>query len=136
MTASAEATLRDYYEALRRGEPLYPYFAERADVVKVGVGERLVGYDEVAEGLREQTRTTDEWVVESGECRVAERDDCAWFSDRVRMAWTDVETDRRYDFDARWSGTLVRRRALEGRDTESDDEWLFVGMHVSAPVEG
>jgi hypothetical protein len=134
MTATAEATLRDYYEALRRGEPLYPYFAERADVIKVGVGERLVGYDDVAEGLREQTRTTDDWTVESRDARVTERDDCAWFSDRVRMAWTDVETGNDYDFDTRWSGTLVRRRALEERHTESDDEWLFVGMHVSAPV--
>ena len=121
MTASAEATLRDYYEALRRGEPLYPYFAERTDVVKVGVGERLAGYDAVAEGLREQTRRTDEWTVESRDCRVTERDECAWFSDHVRLAWTDVEADRRYDFDTRWSGTAVRRSALEDRDGAGED---------------
>lgn len=135
MTTSAEATLRDYYEALRRGEPLYPYFAERSDVVKVGVGERLVGYDAVAEGLREQTRTTDEWTVESHERRVTERDECAWFSDRVRMGWRNVETGDRHDFDTRWSGTLARRMALDGGGNESSDEWLFVGMHVSAAVE-
>jgi hypothetical protein len=132
MTASAEETLRDYYEALRRGEPLYPYFAEREDVVKVGVGERLVGYDAVAEGLREQTRTTDDWTVESREPRVAEQGDCAWFADRVRMAWTAVDAEREYDVDARWSGTLSRRHALEGR-VAAGDEWLFVGMHVSVP---
>ena len=44
---SAESRLRAYYEALRDGDPLYSYFAPDADVVKVGVSERLVGYDEV-----------------------------------------------------------------------------------------
>ncbi|WP_423750568.1 nuclear transport factor 2 family protein [Salinirarus marinus] len=124
---SAEATVRDYYEALRRGEPLYPYFAERPDVVKYGVGERLVGYDEIAEGLRDQTRTTTDWRVESSTLRVTERDAFAWFSDAVSMRWTDVETDRERDFETRWSGTLERR---------GDDEWQFVGLHVSTPVEG
>ncbi|MFC5367091.1 YybH family protein [Salinirubrum litoreum] len=120
---SAEAMVRDYYEALRRGEPLAPYFAERPDVVKFGVGERLDGYDEIAEGLREQSRVTDDWTVESHDLRVTERDDWGWFSDEVRMSWTQRGTD--YDFETRWSGTLERR----------SDEWLFVGMHVSAPVE-
>ena len=82
----AEATVRDYYEALRRGEPLPPYFLERADVVKVGVGERLVGSDAVAEGLREQSRTTESWTVDSRDLRVRETDDVAWFTDRVALA--------------------------------------------------
>ena len=142
MTASAEATVRDYSEALRRGEPLYPYFAERTDLVKVGVGERLVGYDAVAEGLREQTRTTDDWTVDSDDLRVTAADDHAWFSDRVALAWTDTDADRTLAFETRWSGTLARRRALDGDaggsedgdgDERVDDEWLFVGMHVSAP---
>jgi hypothetical protein len=119
----AAETIRDYYEALRRGEPLYPYFAERAGVVKFGVGERLVGYDAVAEGLREQTRRTTDWTVESEELRVSTAGETAWFSDAVYMAWTDVEADHDYAFTTRWSGTLVRR----------DDEWVFVGMHVSTP---
>lgn len=117
--------MRDYYEALRRGEPLYPYFAEHPDVVKFGLGERLTGYDEVAEGLREQTRTTDAWVVESRNLRVSERDAHAWFSDDVNMAWRDIERGRESDFQTRWSGTLERR----------GEEWVFVGMHVSSPVE-
>lgn len=121
---SAEQTVLDYYEALRRGEPLYPYFVERPDVVKFGIGERLTGYDAIAEGLRDQTRTTDDWHVESRNLHVVEREGHAAFSDDVRMAWRDVEKRRDYEFDSRWSGTL------EQRDPESD-EWLFVGMHVS-----
>lgn len=127
MDASAEAAVRDYYEALRRGEPLYPYFAERDDVVKFGIGERLTGYDEVAEGLREQSRTTEDWTVDSRRLVVVERDECAWFSDDVRMAWRDVEAGEDREFDARWTGTLER----------DGDGWLFAGMHVSAayPLE-
>ena len=121
---SAEATVTDYYEALRRGEPLYPYFLEHPDVVKFGVGERLAGYDEVAEGLREQSRRTDDWTVESDALRVVERDDHAWFSDDVFMSWTDTVADRERAFETRWSGTLE----LVG------EEWLFAGMHVSAPA--
>jgi hypothetical protein len=128
---SAEATVEDYYEALRRGEPLYPYFAERPDVVKFGIGERLTGYDEIAEGLREQTRTTDDWRVESRALRVSERDGFAYFSDDVRMAWRDTDAGRDRAFDTRWSGALER---LHSRgDGDEDDEWLFVGMHVSTP---
>jgi hypothetical protein len=122
---NAERTVREYYEALRRGEPLSDYFAERQDVVKVGVGERLVGYDAVAEGLREQTRTTTDWTVESRALRVTEDDGCAYFSDVVSLSWTDREADTEYAFSTRWSGTLTR----EG------EEWRFVGMHVSAPFE-
>jgi hypothetical protein len=135
---SAASTVRDYYEALRRGEPLPPYFAEgrrggsdSADesgdvagdepIVKYGISERLVGYEAVAAGLREQTRTTADWTVESAALRVAERADHAWFSDEVRLAWTDLDADRERAFDTRWSGTLERR----------DGAWRFVGMHVS-----
>jgi hypothetical protein len=134
---SARATVEDYYEALRRGEPLYPYFAEEADVVKFGVGETLVGYDDVAEGLREQTRTTTDWTVESDALRVVEREGYAAFSDDVRMAWTDTESDADYDFDTRWSGTLERRPTDDDPDADpATDEWVFLGMHVSVPREG
>ncbi|MFB6101087.1 MAG: nuclear transport factor 2 family protein [Haloplanus sp.] len=126
---NAAETIREYYETLRRGEPLYPYFAERPDVVKFGVGERLVGYDAVAEGLRDQTRTTDDWAVESQDLRVTERDGYAYFSDSVFMSWVDCAADHEYALSTRWSGTLERRAG--------DDEWLFVGMHVSTPsVDG
>jgi hypothetical protein len=129
---SARATVEDYYEALRRGEPLYPYFAEEADVVKFGVGETLVGYEDVAEGLREQTRTTTDWTVESDALRVVERERHAAFSDDVRMAWTDTESDADYDFETRWSGTLERRPTDDDPDADpATDEWVFLGMHVS-----
>lgn len=120
----AEETVREYYGALRRGEPLAPFFATRPDVVKFGIGERLTGYEEIAAGLREQTRTTENWTVESRALRVTQRGDYAWFSDDVRMAWRDVSADRTYDFQTRWSGTLTR-----------NDDWQFVGMHVSCPTE-
>lgn len=125
---NATETVREYYEALRRGEPLYPYFAERPDVVKFGVGERLVGYDAVAEGLREQTRTTDDWTVESNDLRVTERDGYAYFSDSVFLSWTDREADHEYAVSTRWSGTMERRAV-----GDDEAEWLFVGMHVSTP---
>jgi hypothetical protein len=118
---SATATVREYYAALRAGDPLAPFFAEREDLVKVGVTERLAGHEAVAAGLAEQTRETGDWTVESRGLRVTTRDDTAWFSDAVRMAWT--EDDTRHEYDSRWSGTLLRE----------DGEWRFVGMHVSAP---
>jgi len=121
---SAEKAIRDYYDALRAGDPLVPFFAEDEGLVKVGISERLVGYEAVAEGLREQTETTEEWVVESADLRVTEGDGYAWFNDSVRMAWTDTTTGTRHGFDSRWSGTLEER-----------DGWVFVGMHVSAPRE-
>jgi len=114
----AAATVRTYYEALRDGEPLGPFFADA--VVKVGISERLVGHDAVVAGLREQTRTTTDWTVESRDLRVTERNCHAWFADDVRMAWTDTERTIRHEFDTRWTGTL-----------EHDEEWQFVGMHVS-----
>lgn len=121
----AEATVWAYYDALRDGEPLAPFFAtERQgdpEIVKYGISERLVGSDAVRAGLRAQTERTADWTVESRALRVTERRDCAWFSDRVHMAWTDTEADERRAFDTRWSGTLERR----------DEGWRFVGMHVS-----
>lgn len=117
----SEATIRAYYETLRQGEPLYPFFVESEDIVKFGISERLLGYEEVAEGLKEQTRTTTGWTVESSDLQVNEREDSAWFSDDVFMAWTDTERRIRYEFDTRWSGSLERH----------NDEWRFVAMHVS-----
>jgi hypothetical protein len=149
----AEATIHAYYDALRRGEPLEPYFADDPEVVKFGITERLVGHESIAAGLREQTRTTTDWTVESRRLTATERDRHAWFADDVRMAWTDTETGARYDYGTRWSGALERRsgcgdgdrndrddrheqRASDrGRGGEGDsddaDDWRFVGMHVS-----
>ena len=123
----AEATIRAYYGALRSGEPLYPFFGAGESTVKFGIGERLTGYDEVRAGLRAQTETTEEWVVDSERLLAEETDDHAWFADDVFMAWTDVDRDRRWEFDTRWSGTLQRRPD----DADLGTGWRFVGMHVS-----
>ena len=120
-----EETVRAYYAALRRGDPLEPFFAERDDAVKFGVSERLDGHDEIAAGLREQTRTTEGWTVDSRRLRTARRGPVAWFSDEVGLAWRDVRDGREHAFETRWSGTLSRH----------GDDWRFVGMHVSAPHE-
>ena len=134
MDASAEETIRRYYDALRDGEPLHPFFADDGPVVKVGIGERLVGADAVAEGLREQTRTTAGWEVESRDLHVGSAapadgsDDepaFAWFGDAVFMAWNDTERGIRFEFETRWSGALAVR----------DGEWHFVEMHVSTAGE-
>ncbi|HMB50560.1 MAG TPA: nuclear transport factor 2 family protein [Natronoarchaeum rubrum] len=119
---TAEETVREYYEALRRGDPLVPYFSEGA-TVKFGVEESLFGADEIAAALREQTRTTDDWHVESTGLDVTEREEFAWFGDEVDLAWTDTETGQRWTFDTRWSATLERENG----------DWSFVAMHVSAP---
>jgi len=118
------ARIEDYYDALRSGDPLAPFFAPDDDLVKYGISERLVGYDAVAAGLRAQTETTENWTVGSDALRVSERDGTAWFSDSVRLAWTDSESGERHDFETRWSGTLRER-----------ETWLFVGMHVSVARE-
>lgn len=123
MTTAWE-TIQTYYDALRQGEPLYPFFAESDSVVKVGISERLTGYAAIAEGLREQTATTRDWTVDSHDLRVVDRDCHAWFGDDVTLAWLETATGTRHRFDSRWSGTL-----------ESRDGWVFVGMHVSAPHE-
>jgi hypothetical protein len=121
----ARETITAYYEALRAGKPLGRFFApERPGddvVVKYGISERLVGAERVREGLREQTDRTTDWAVTSEALRVTEREDHAWFSDRVAMGWRDTAAGVRYEFDTRWSGTLELR----------GDDWQFVGMHVS-----
>ncbi|MFB6222107.1 MAG: nuclear transport factor 2 family protein [Haloarcula sp.] len=121
----ARATIETYYAALRAGDPLGPFFAPDVDrsVVKYGLSERLVGTDAVREGLQEQTETTTDWTVESRALRVTERERHAWFSDGVKLCWTDTENEVRHEYDTRWSGTL--EATGEARD------WRFVGMHVS-----
>jgi len=143
----ADATVRDYYRALREGEPLGPYFLDAPTTVKFGIGERLTGYDEVVAGLREQSRTTRDWAVDSRRLAVEARDCHAWFSDDVWMAWTDTERNVRFEFDTRWSGTLERvagddRAAADGGEAgdETDEDagtpaWRFAGMHVSVERE-
>lgn len=132
---SAESRIRAYYDALRDGDPLYSYFAPSDDIVKFGISEHLDGYDEVEAALREQTRTTADWTVESRDLRVTERDRHAWFADLVGMGWRDVERDRRFEFDTRWSGTLERERRTRGESEDSPGDWRFVGMHVSTAGE-
>lgn len=121
----AAATVREYYDALRGGEPLFPFFLEAETTVKFGLGERLDGYESVAAGLREQTATTRDWAIDSRDLVVVDRDCHAWFSDEVVMAWTDAETGDRREYDSRWSGTLER----------TDEGWRFATMHVSAGVD-
>ncbi|WP_323676576.1 nuclear transport factor 2 family protein [Halorubellus sp. PRR65] len=126
---SAEDAILDYYEALRRGEPLYPYFRESPATHKVAVSTSYDGYDAVAEALREQTRTTTDWTVDSDAPSVVRREDWASFHDDVSLAWTrtpadDDDASTRHEFETRWSGTLV----------EHDGEWLFLELHVSAPT--
>jgi hypothetical protein len=123
MDADVDGFVREYYEALRRGEPLDPYFHERPDVVKVGVFSRRLGGEAVAESLRDQTARTEDWTVESAALRTFDRGDHAHVVDDVRLAWTDARAERRHEFDTRWTG-LVEPRA--------DDDPLFVSMHVSA----
>lgn len=118
---SAEETVSDYYEALRRGEPLYPYFLESPETYKAAISTAYEGYDAVAEGLREQSRTTTDWTVDSRSLSVVEHDGWAAFSDDVGLAWTRTEDEERREFDTRWSGTLEAR----------DGEWVFLEMHVS-----
>jgi len=120
------AAVREYYEALRSGEPLAPFFFEDATTAKVGVSERLVGHEAVTEGLREQTRRTTDWTVESHDLAAGRRGDAGWFTDRVAMAWTDGDDE--YAFDTRWTGALVR----EVGDPQTGHHWPFVDLHVSA----
>lgn len=127
----AEATVRSYYDALRDGEPLYPFFGRGGTTVKFGIGERLTGYEEIRAGLRAQTETTTDWVVDSERLVVEAAAAHAWFSDDVFMAWTDTERGHRYEFETRWSGTMQRR----ADDADLGTEWRFVGMHVSTEGE-
>ena len=123
----AASTVRAYYDALREGDPLYPFFADESTTVKFGIGERLTGYEAVRAGLTEQTETTDDWTVESERLVVSGTDGHAWFSDDVFMAWTDTEADHRHEYDTRWSGALQHR----GDSADLGTPWRFVGMHVS-----
>lgn len=140
----AAAVVRDYYDALREGEPLEPYFRADEATAKFGISEALFGYDEVADALREQTETTDSWSVESGRLVVDQRERFATFADEVAMAWTDAESGDRNRFDTRWSGTLVpaddaptddrsSERDTDDANADRDLDWLFASMHVSAP---
>ena len=113
--------VREYYRALRDGEPLAPYFSDDETTVKFGISESLWGGAAVATGLREQTVTTTDWAVESRQLTVDSHGETAWFADDVFMSWTDTDARIRYEFDTRWSGTLV----------DGDDGWQFVGVHVS-----
>ncbi|RKD97946.1 DUF3225 domain-containing protein [Halopiger aswanensis] len=144
MSTGAADVVRDYYDALRQGEPLEPYFRESDATVKFGISEALFGSDAVAEALRSQTETTDEWSVESSNLVVDQREAFATFADEVTMAWRETESGARHRFDSRWSGSLVPaddasaagdsagERATE---TDPDPDWLFTSMHVSAPQD-
>ncbi len=116
--------VEQYYEALRAGEPLGEYFADRPAVVKHGINERLVGYDVVVEGLADQTANTTDWTVTSHDLRCGQNGNTGWFADMVEMGWKDLERNTRYDFETRWSGSLL----------SSEGKWRFVGMHVSVPL--
>ncbi|MWV40683.1 nuclear transport factor 2 family protein [Natrialba sp. INN-245] len=143
MTARAEETVRDYYDALREGDPLESYFLADDSTVKFGIGEALFGYDEVAEALREQTETTDDWAVESHRLVVDDRGPVATVADEVTMAWTDLESDERREFETRWSATLLLADAEFGDadraglddSASAGNDWLFASMHVSTADE-
>lgn len=121
---SPTETIETYYQHLRDGDPLAPFFDDSETTVKFGISEALWGGPAVADGLREQTATTTDWAVESHGLTVDQRGDVAWFADDVGLAWTDTTSQRRHEFDTRWSGTLERT-----------DGWQFVGMHVSTAGE-
>jgi hypothetical protein len=116
-------TVTDYYEALRAGEPLAPYFRAGETTVKFGLSERLFGAEAVATALREQTAHTRDWTVESHNLVTGAPDEgptagtVGWFADEVDLAWTDTDRGIRFEFDTRWSGTVV--------------DGAFATMHVS-----
>jgi hypothetical protein len=118
------AFVQSYYDALRAGEPIAPFFADDPTTVKFGISEVLRGGEAVARGLREQTHRTTGWRVESRDLVVGEGDGWAYFTDEVVMAWTDTETGR-HEFETRWSGTMERRGG----------DWRFLAMHVSTSGE-
>jgi len=118
--STAEDTVEAYYQMLRNGGPLGPFFADEPGVVKFGISEKLAGYDAIVDGLADQTATTTDWTVESRERHVTERQDFAWYHDDIRLAWTDTDTGRTHEFETRWSGAL-----------RADEDWQFVTLHVS-----
>lgn len=135
----ARETVRSYYDALRDGAPLGPYFAPAREGddehLKYGVSETLVGTDEIRAGLAEQTATTTDWVVDSRALRVIERERYASTSDDVFLAWTDTERGIRFEFDTRWSATLERHRGGSEPADVDGPTWRFLGMHVSTATE-
>lgn len=146
MSDTAAAVVRAYYDALRQGEPLPPYFLADESTTKFGIGEAAFGYEAVADALESQTETTTDWSVESRRLSVAEDGEYATFADEVTMAWTDLEAGAGRRFDTRWSGTLVRRETVGSDDgidssdaggANGDDApaWLFRTMHVSTADE-
>ncbi len=135
---SAGNTVRSYYDSLRTGEPLAPYFRAEESTVKFGITESLFGAEPVTAALREQTATTTDWTVESHQLVVAEWDGFATVADEVLLAWTDTETGDRHRYDTRWSGTLVPTDLAAGTLTRTNDEtlaWQFVLLHVSTPPD-
>ncbi len=126
-TDSPRETIETYYETLRRGEPLTPFFSEDPQAIKLGIEETLVGYADIADGLSSQTDRTSEWTVESTSLRVTERDAFAWFHDKVRLSWHDDPTGTDESYNTRWTGTLEYREPV--------DRWQFVSLHVSVPVD-
>jgi hypothetical protein len=55
----ARSTVREYYDALRTGDPLAPYFAKEHDdddaFVKFGISERLTGSEQIkTDGQRDE----------------------------------------------------------------------------------
>ncbi|MFP8951918.1 nuclear transport factor 2 family protein [Natrialbaceae archaeon A-arb3/5] len=135
MYTAPDEFVRAYYEALRRGEALEPFFLDAETTVKFGISEALFGYEAVADALREQTATTTDWTVESDHLVVDERDGVATVADEVTMAWTDTESGESREFDSRWSGTLHRTDRDADDSGDDDHDWAFATMHVSAPAE-
>ncbi|ELY76263.1 nuclear transport factor 2 family protein [Natrinema pallidum] len=127
-SASAEAVVRGYSDALRDGDPVTPDFSDADSIVTFGISESLFGGADIAAAREKQTETAEKWVVESQGLVVTDRDECATFADGETMAWT--ATGDRHRFDSRWSGTLMERN---GVDDPRANAWRFVTMHVSAP---
>ena len=155
MSTTPKPVVRDYYESLRGGRPLEPYFLPAESTVKIGISEQLYGYDDVAGALAEQTASTDNWTVESTALTVTTHGEYATVADEVTMAWTNTDSGERHRFETRWSGTLVRAldeaatESVSVSENESDGDndsdradedvdrpaWLFRTMHVSVAHE-
>ncbi|ARS91838.1 hypothetical protein [Natrarchaeobaculum aegyptiacum] len=146
--ASADETVRAYYDALRAGEALEPFVLPGESTIKFGISEALFGASRVCEALRTQTETTTDWTVESHHLVVDQRDGFATMADEVTMAWTDAESEERKAFETRWSGTLVREATTDPSGGEqstaatsvmasdrSTAPWRFATLHVSTSEE-
>lgn len=117
-----ESFVQAYYDALRNGDDLAVFFLDDPQTVKFGISEALHGYSEIASALREQTRTTSEWEIESKQLVTESAGEVGWFSDVVTMQWFDQEKGEPVSWESRWSGTVC----------QDNGEWRFVRMHVSA----